>query len=198
MKKVALGFSLLIAMVGGDSFAEKIMSAPQSQVTATNLISDQKESIIFGKAKRATVLLFLSSACPCTNGAIGEIRELAKKYSDMGFDFYGINLDYQASAQSLKKYYAVAKLGFPILRDSQLEIAKSFGVELMAESAVIGADLSILYRGGIKTEKDEMILFDALDAISKGKEPAQKIGDGMGCFLLYPSRKANERPQLTR
>lgn len=102
------------------------------------------------------------------------------------------NFEYIYSARGrliAADYYQAANLGFPILHDDQLAIAKSFGIEQMAESVVVSPSLQVLYRGGIKTEKDEMILFQALEAIAKGQEPAQKVGDGIGCFLLYPDQK---------
>jgi hypothetical protein len=115
------------------------------------------------------VLLFRSALCPCTNGTLWQIKELSAKYRALGFDFYGLNLDFQSKLFDLNEFYAKANFGFPVIRDLDLAIAKSFQAELMGESAVILPSGRLAYRGGIKDEADDFLIFDALDDLGQGR-----------------------------
>lgn len=144
------------------------------------------ELTVLTPGKQGTVLLFLSASCPCTNGATAELRKLARDHKD--FRFYGLNVDYGYENKDLREFYQKAKLGFPIVRDEGLAVAKQYGIELMAESVVLSPEGKVLYQGGIKTEKDEALLQNALAEIHSGKTVSVARGKGVGCLLRYPSK----------
>jgi peroxiredoxin len=191
MKKVFSGLvASIVLLFCFESFSSTPkMSTDKTSISGVDVLTKKVVEIDLAKTKKATVLLFLSSVCPCTNNAIEQIKALSKNEIKEGYDFYGINLDYKATEKSLEEYYRALGFSFPIIRDVDLKIARSFGVTMMAESVVVSPKGMFLYRGGIRTEKDEMILFDALKKISAGLELTSKVGEGMGCFLRYPDAK---------
>jgi hypothetical protein len=142
------------------------------------------------KQKHGTVVLFLSSVCPCTNGAIEKISELIKKYKSKGFEMVVVNLDHKGKLSSLESYYKKTGIQAPIIWDDQLKIAKSFNVKMMAEAVILSKSDEIIYQGGIRTEDDQYPLISALDEIISEKKISVPKGKGMGCLLLYPNTKS--------
>lgn len=166
------------------------LAAPCSAMsfTAKDILTGKTVMIDPQSSQKGTVLLFLSPSCPCTNNSLAEIREQAARYQSQGFKFYGINVDLNSAAKNRKAFYRAAQIGFPILHDTELKIARQLNIKLMADSVVLRPDQSVAYRGGIKTEKDEFLLFNALNEISQGQTVSKPVGEGMGCFLVYPEK----------
>ena len=145
------------------------------------------------KNKKANVLCFVTVDCPISNGYSPRFNQLAKKYSELGFEFYLVHIDWDTSIKMAKQHKKDYSLIAKILIDSKHLLVKQTGVSITPEVAVILADGTTAYRGRIdnwyegfgkrrnvvtKTE-----LKDALEAIVQGKKILISKTKSVGCAI---------------
>ena len=107
---------------------------------------------------------FWASWCVPCRRSFPWMNVMQAKYGDQGLVIIGVNVDRDRAAAD--KFLAEVPADFRIHYDSQAVIAKSFGVEAMPSSYVIGRDGDIVTRHlGFKVKKQdeyEAVLIEAL------------------------------------
>lgn len=136
--------------------------------------------------KKTSVIVFLSSICPCSDSHVPEISRLAKEFPE--FPFYIIHSNQDEDKVTSQKYFAEKKLSIPVLIDSNASIAKLLDAYKTPHSYVIDSEGKILYQGGVT---DSSKLYDAkkfylqqsLEELKQGKSVSMPVTRTLGCTI---------------
>lgn len=164
------------------------------QFSGKDLSSGKIVSIHLNKVTQGTVILFLSSRCPCSNAHIPAVQDLAAQFKSPEFQFVGINSNANEEADDeinkTKDYFKRLLLSFPVLGDPSSKIADQLGAKKTPHAFLINPQGKILFQGGIDeshSEKGtELFLKNALLAVKAGKEPEKKEARAVGCIIKRP------------
>jgi len=140
------------------------------------------------KANKATVLLFLSARCPCSNSHVSEIKDLNTLFKDQ-IRFIGIHSNQNENALESKKYFTQIELGFPVLEDSDAIIADRYKAFKTPHVFVLDSRGEVIYRGGVSSSQHfdshvKKYLRDVLTDINQGQAPRMSESKSLGCVIL--------------
>ena len=148
---------------------------------------------------KLTVLVFLGTECPVSNGYAPAMKRLYAAHHQAGVQFVGIHCDEDVSTEYAKTHAAEYGIPFPIALDHQQRLAQACGVQTMPTAVVISPQGRIIYRGRIdnryltngvrRFEATEFDLQDAISAGLAGKLPARTSTEPFGCPIPPPRRK---------
>lgn len=128
--------------------------AEVSKLSGSDLFSGHPISIDVSKAEKATVILFMSSKCPCSMSHEAEIKALAKEYSKEGFSFFIVHSNADESESLVKDHFKQADLGIPVVKDSDYKIANSLGAMKTPHVFIISPKGQWLYTGAVSNRSD--------------------------------------------
>jgi peroxiredoxin len=136
---------------------------------------------------KGTVLIFLSSKCPCSASHMGEIKNLAKDYPE--FRFIGVNSNTDESLESAKAFFAAQGLSFPILRDEKTQIADEFKAVKTPHAFILAANGKKLFQGGVSDSAsfpraDRKYLREALEDIKHDLPVRTPLARALGCAIV--------------
>lgn len=139
------------------------------------------------KAHKATVLVFLSSKCPCSMSHLEELKNLAKENQDIRF--IGVNSNADETAEDSKKYFAAQDIPFPVLKDEKSVLADEFKAVKTPHAYILDADGKKLYQGGVSNSAmfpraDRPYLREAIGDIKAGREVKTPLARALGCTIL--------------
>ena len=168
-------FLLLLAFFAVPAFAA---------VHGQDLLSGQETEVKSGT--KGTALVFLSAKCPCSNSHVEILKSLAKDYPDFTFAAVHANAD-ETSALS-KKYFAEAKLPFPVIEDGGGKLANEFKALKTPHAFLLSPEGKVLYRGGVTNSNngpgaDKQYLRDALADVQAGRAVKTESGRTLGCVI---------------
>ncbi|MGH9875504.1 MAG: redoxin domain-containing protein, partial [Pyrinomonadaceae bacterium] len=123
--------------------------------------------------KNGTVLIFIATQCPVSNGYNERMEKLAQDYKARGINVVGINANSTESAADVKDHAAKNSLTFPILKDNGNKVADMLGATRTPEAYFLDAGNKLLYHGRIDNSRDiaqvqSSELRDALEATLAG------------------------------
>ena len=125
-------------------------------------------------AGKIAVLTFWCTTCHSCRGIERGFDEKAKEYLGQGVLFLAVDSNFTDNPKRVNRFLEQNELGFPVLMDSESEIARYFGARLTTTTAVIDADGRLRYYGG----------FQGADAavrnLMAGEEVAVPEGPGGG------------------
>jgi hypothetical protein len=156
-----------------------------------DLVTQKEVSVALNSPSKATVVLFLSSHCPCSAGHEAIVTELNKKYASHGFLFLGIHSNANESISDARAHFANTKLPFPVIQDDASKYANQFGALKTPHAFVVSHQGEILFSGGIDDSKTGVnprrnYLDTALAAVDAGKQPDPKEVKTLGCVIERP------------
>lgn len=201
----------LIFLTPGNSAADpKAMSA--SDILGRELPSSEGKpfSLRSQLGKRATVLAFLNSECPISNGYIPTLNELSQKYAEQGVAVVGVNSNDGVSLRQIILHAKEFSIAFPVLRDAGGLIADQFAAGHCPEVIVLDAKQAVQYRGRIddrysrrggksrEIRKNDLSL--AIEEMLAGKPVSVAKTEVVGCPILRPATKpvANRDARTSR
>lgn len=161
------------------------VAAPQfTAFNGPNLLTGESTSVAAGK--KGTVVVFLSSRCPCSNSHIGEIKALAAEHPD--FRFVGVHSNHDEDAATSQDYFRKAELPFPVLQDDGATLADRFKALKTPHVFLFNESGARVYAGGVSdshefSKSDRKYLREALDDLSKGKPVRTTEGRTLGCII---------------
>src|SRR5919206_2574493 len=101
------------------------------------------------KGKQGTVLIFIATRCPVSNGYNERMEKLWQDYKAKGINVVGINSNETEPAAEVKSHAAEKHLTFTILKDAGSHIADRFGAQHTPEAYFIDANNKLVYHGRI-------------------------------------------------
>jgi peroxiredoxin len=140
------------------------------------------------KGKNGTVLIFIATKCPVSNGYNERMEKLAADYKAKGINVIGINSNVSEPAAEVKSHAAEKHLTFTILKDDGNKIADRLGAQRTPEVYFLDAGNKLVYHGRIdNAQNPESVsandLRDALDAALAGKPIAKTEAKAFGCTI---------------
>jgi peroxiredoxin len=156
-----------------------------SQIGGENVIDGAKIGIAPEQAQ-ATVVVFLSATCPCSNSHMKELTALAKEMPKV--QFVGVHSNVNETAEQSKRYFKAVNLPFPVVQDEKLRLADEYGALKTPHAFVLNAQGQIVYRGGVSSSHDfdkaeRRFLREALDDIQHGRPVRAPQGRALGCAI---------------
>lgn len=99
--------------------------------------------------RRATIVVFLSTECPISNGSLPTLNRLAREYGDEGVVVLGLHSNRSQSLQAITRHAREFEIGFPLFRDPAGEVARALKATTCPEAILLDEQLAIVYRGRI-------------------------------------------------
>jgi thiol-disulfide isomerase/thioredoxin len=136
------------------------------------------------KGAKATVVVFLSSLCPCSRSHEPSLKKLAEDFAD--FQFLGVHSNKEE--EGAREHFLKAGFRFPLIQDDAFKFANALGALKTPHAFVIGPENQCWFNGGIDSSQASLPesqphLRNALIAIRKGEEPAEKVVRTLGCVI---------------
>jgi hypothetical protein len=143
--------ALGVAFLGGLGWSARVAAAPAQPMTMPMRLGSAAASRIAAVAgMRATVLIFVGTNCPISNGYAPEIAAIAKAFAPQGAAVTLVYADAGTTAEAAARHakeYGLA--GLPRLMDSDQRLADALGATVTPEAVVLGPDQTVCYRGRI-------------------------------------------------
>ncbi|HKB67580.1 MAG TPA: thioredoxin family protein [Pyrinomonadaceae bacterium] len=137
---------------------------------------------------KGTVLIFIATQCPVSNGYNERMEKLAQDFKARGINVIGINANSTESAADVKDHAAKNNLTFTILKDNGNKVADMLGAARTPEAYFLDAGNKLLYHGRIDNSRDitqvnSSELRDALEAALAGKPVPKATANAFGCSI---------------
>jgi peroxiredoxin len=166
-------------------------TAETGQPVADFTLSDvngKSHSLASLKGEKGTVLIFISTQCPVSNGYNERMEKLAQDYKARGVNVVGINANAPESVDDIKSHAAKNNLTFMILKDAGNKVADQLGATNTPEAFFLDAANKLVYRGRIDNSRNTQAvssndLRDAIDATLAGKPVANSFVRAFGCSI---------------
>jgi peroxiredoxin len=135
---------------------------------------------------KGLVLIFLSAKCPCSNSHTQMIKNLATEFKQ--FNFVGVHANSDEDLKSSQAYFKSLALPFPIIEDSEQQLADQLGALKTPHSFLISPEGKILYQGGVTSshqadQADKQYLREALAETQAGKTVTVSEARTLGCVI---------------
>jgi thiol-disulfide isomerase/thioredoxin len=145
-------------------------------------------------AKRAVVLLFVSTDCPLSNRYVPEMNRIAAAYAPRGVAFYAVQGDATVPLDQVRAHVKEFGYTFPYLIDPEEALAAYTGAISTPEAAVLSPRGDLLYLGRLDNRLEdfgkervrvtEFDLRDALDAVLAGRPVPHPRTKALGCAII--------------
>jgi peroxiredoxin len=140
-----------------------------------------------------TVVTFISTQCPVSNGYNQRMNALFKDYSPKDVKFVFVNANKNESANEVRTHAKAVGFVFPVYKDANNVVADRFGAEVTPESYVIDSGGVIRYHGAIDDSQNEARIRTrglrlALDAVLAGKPVEITETKAFGCSIKRARR----------
>jgi len=137
---------------------------------------------------KGTVVVFLSSKCPCSASHEPKLKALAREFKPLGFEFVGIHSNSDEPADVSKAHFEKAALGFEVREDEEGKLADSLGALKTPHAFVLNTEGKVLFQGGVDDSQTaesakKQFLRDALEDIRGGREPRVAMARALGCMI---------------
>ncbi len=144
------------------------------------------------KGKAGTVLIFISTQCPVSNGYNERMEKLARDYAARGINVVGINANVSETAADIKRHAAEKNLTFTILKDNGNKIADRLGALVTPEAYLLDASGKLVYRGRIDDSRNgdsitSNDLREAIDRTLAGQPVVKTEARAFGCSIKRAS-----------
>lgn len=167
-------------------FSLSLLSADKlSSISGVNLL-ESRDLQIDVTSKKATVVVFLSAKCPCSNSHIVELKSLRQDYPE--FQFLAIHSNLDEDLELSKKYFQDLQLNFSVLQDVDQKWADTFKAFKTPHAFVLSSNGETLYQGGVSNSRhlpdsDRKYLREALEDLKNGKPIKTPEGRTLGCSI---------------
>lgn len=133
-----------------------------------------------------TVVVFLSSKCPCSKSHEQHLQDLKEKFPEV--NFIGIHSNSNETVAESTKHFQESPISFPILQDEKAKWANNWKALKTPHAYVLDAKGQVVYKGGVTSSpvfesSREFYLQDALTALKEHKPIQVSEGRTLGCFI---------------
>ena len=106
-------------------------------------------------AKRAVVLLFVSTDCPLSNRYVPELNRIENTYGPRGIAFYAVQGDATIPVDEVRRHAQEFGYLFPYLLDPSESLATYTGATATPQAAVLSPRGELLYLGRIDNRLED-------------------------------------------
>lgn len=158
-----------------------------AKLEAKNLISGESISInTISPEKKATVMVFMSSKCPCSNSHATVIKNLIEKHKDISFVIVHSNVNEEET--QAKSYFNSLELKSLVLQDENAKIADILKAYKTPHVFIIDNKGEIIYKGGVTDSNnalkaEKQYLADALEDLTQNRPLKFSETKALGCFI---------------
>ena len=140
------------------------------------------------KGSKGTVIIFIATKCPVSNGYNERMQKLYADYNSRGINIVGINSNVAELAPEVKQHAADKGLTFTILKDTGNVIADRFDAQVTPEAYLLDATGKLVYHGRIDNSRagdaiTSTELRDAIEAVLAGKSVEKTEAKAFGCSI---------------
>lgn len=148
--------------------------------------SDESLSWKWEEAEVATVVVFLSAICPCSDSHVPYLKKLKEEYPKISF--IGIHSNTDEDAKSTLEYFSEKQMNFKVLQDQKSHLADLFGANRTPNAYLVSKSGEILFQGGVTSSSSaarakEFHLAEALKNVMNGEEVKNKKSRTLGCQI---------------
>jgi hypothetical protein len=179
---VTFGISVAVCQVGF------CLPGPLKQIDGLDLVRGSLAHVEFKEARLGTVVMFLSSRCPCSASHQSTLDLLSKEFTPQGFRFVGVHSNADEEVGAAREYFKNSGLAFPVIQDRNCGIADALGAFKTPHVFILGSNGEVLFQGGVDNSHvanaaNKHYLRDSLALIVDGKKPPQKEVRVLGCEI---------------
>jgi peroxiredoxin len=140
------------------------------------------------KGKAGTVLIFMATRCPVSNGYNERMEKLATDYAARGVNVVGINANSTEPVEEVKQHAQQRGLTFTILKDKGNVIADRFDAQVTPETYLLDSAGKLVYHGPIDNSRNPEnvttnYLRDAIESVLAGKPVEKSEAKAFGCTI---------------
>jgi peroxiredoxin len=146
------------------------------------------------RAAHASVLFFIATDCPISNGYVPEMNRIAHDFASRGVRVYAVMADTATPLAEVQKHAREFGLTFPVLLDPKQILARFTGATVTPEAVVISSASAVVYQGHIdnrvegfgvqRNQATQHDLRDALDQVLAGKAVTKPVTRAIGCSIV--------------
>ena len=191
MKTLLIGASLLwAAAASGQEFKLG------SKVGDFNVLDGKGKTVAFSSLRgETTVVMFVATKCPISNGYNERMDAVYRDYSAKGVKFVFINSNFTEPAQEVEEHRQAHSLTFPVYKDDGSTVADLFGATVTPEAFVIASDGVIKYHGYVDDSLNtariqNQGLRKALDAVMAHQAPPVAETKAFGCTIKRAKKRS--------
>ena len=191
MRRLVLCTIALAALAAAQEFK---LGAPVADFE----IRDLKGNVhTYAELKGATtVVMFISTQCPISNGYNDRMKAVYNDYSAKGVHFIFINANVNEPAAEVARHAADHGFPFAVYKDANDAAADRFGAQVTPEAYVIDSSGVLRYHGYVDDAQNESRvhvhgLRMALDAVMAGKPVANAETKAFGCTIKRRHRTSS-------
>lgn len=136
-----------------------------------------------------TVVMFISTRCPYSNGYDTRMEELEKTYGGRGVRFIGVNSNVNEPPSEVVGHARQHGFTFPVVKDERSKTADAYGALHTPEIFVIDPAGVVRYHGRIDENYEDASavkspdLKNALDALLAGRAVPAPSTKAFGCSI---------------
>lgn len=189
-----LSLSLLIPLHGADEPQQPAEAALPKNFRVHDL-DGRQFSLGASNDCRGVALIFLSTECPLSNGAIPKLNKLASSYGAEGVELYGVIADRSITRTAAKEHQKKYRVRFPMILDAAHSLRELTGATHTPQGFVFDRNGKEIYRGqlddaserlGKKSAPKKHYLAEALKSAARGTKLAVSRTEPVGCLLEEP------------
>ena len=140
------------------------------------------------KENKYTVLMFMSTECPVSNGYNDRMEKLYETYNKKGIAIVGVNANIKEDVKRIAEHAKEHGFKFTILKDIENKVADLYGAQVTPETFVISAAGKLVYHGRIDDSRNPAKvtsndLANVLEKLLKGKELTATTLKAFGCSI---------------
>ena len=140
------------------------------------------------KENKFTVLMFISTECPVSNGYNERMEKLYETFSKKGVAVIGINANKEEDVKRIAAHAKEHGFKFTILKDVENKVADLYGAQVTPETFVINPSGKLVYHGRIDDSRNPAKvtsndLADALGQLLAGKVLSTATSKAFGCSI---------------
>lgn len=150
------------------------------------------------RGERATVLVFVSTECPISNGYVPTLNEIAKDYASRGVAVVAVNPNDGQSLKEIAEHVREFQIGYVVLKDARAKLAEKLNATHCPEVFVFDGRGELRYRGriddryirrgGAAKDVRSHDLKRAIDEVLGGKDVSVAKTEAVGCPIVARSR----------
>jgi len=170
-------------------------SAPAWQDLTLPSVAQGEQTLRSQWGRRATILVFLSTECPISNGYLPTLSRLFQERGDEGVVVLGLHSNRSQTLQAITRHARDFAIPFPLFRDPSGEVARAVKAVTCPEVILFDGPGAIVYRGRIDDRyvrrggpargKGRPDLELALNSLLAGEEIAVPETKVIGCPIDF-------------